>query len=235
MQSVFRSLRRRQLNRSHSDRHELLASAIRRIATRPVGGRLPLFTITDAAYAWGNELWAAEEDYLAILIAEAEPVSGVIVECGSGLSTLLLAAVAQQTGARLHSLEHNPEWRDRVTDALAEFGLKGAVVHHAPLRDYGGFDWYALPDSLRGGVSLVVCDGPPSDTRGGRYGALPVLAPYMSTRCTVLLDDAKRAPETQIVSRWSREFCTAVEHHETSRGCARITVSAGAEIPLSSR
>lgn len=226
MESVFNSLRRRQLNRLKPSRERIFDKAIRRFIKRRVGDRLPLFALTDAEYGWGNEYWAADEDYLARLIQEAELARGTIVECGSGLSTILLAAIARQTGAAVHSLEHNPEWRQRVVAALATFGLTDSVVHHAPLRSYGEFDWYSVPDSLPDDVSLVVCDGPPSDTRGGRYGVLPLLSRNLIPECTILLDDANRPAEQAILLRWESEFAAVAERRETTRGFARVVVGA---------
>ncbi len=228
MDSVLTKLRRRQLNRWQPNRERIFGNAIRRFIDRRVGARLPMFALTDAEYGWGNETWAADEDYLARLISEAEVARGTIVECGSGLSTILLAAIVRQTGAQLHSLEHNAEWQQRVSATCAAFGLANNTVHYAPLQNYGEFDWYTVPDSLPADISLVVCDGPPSDTRGGRYGVLPLLAGKLTSECKVLLDDANRPPEQAILSRWETEFNTTWERRDTARGFARVVVGSPA-------
>ena len=224
MDSVLSKLRRRQLNRRQPSRERVLDKAIRRFIKRRVGARLPMFALTDAEYGWGNEKWAAEEDYLSRLISEAEIAHGTIVECGSGLSTILLAAIARQTGARVHSLEHNVEWQQRVVATCAAFGLTNNTVHYTPLQSYGEFDWYTVPDSLPADIPLVVCDGPPEATRGGRYGALPLLRDRLAPGCRILLDDASRPGETEILSRWEREFGTRTMRERTGRGYARVTI-----------
>lgn len=224
MEALVRSVRRAQLNRLRANRERILKRAIARMKSQPVGARLPLFSLTDAVYGWGNEGWSADEDYLARLLREAESTKGCIVECGSGLSTLLLATVAARTGVEVHSLEHNEEWRQRVLGALAAHGLTGATVHSAPLKNYGDFDWYTLPPQLPDNVSLVVCDGPPSATLGGRYGMLPVLRSHFASECTILLDDAVRAPEIAILDRWEAEARATSERHATHKGFARVTV-----------
>lgn len=226
MKQMLNALRRRQLNRLRPSRTRILDGAIHRFMKRRVGGSLPLFALTDAEYGWGNEAWAADEHYLSRLISEAEAAGGVIVECGSGLSTILLASIAAKAGVQLHSLEHNVEWKGRVESALASFGLNQNTVHHAPLRSYGDFDWYTVPDSLPGDATLVVCDGPPSDTRGGRYGALPCLRSRLAGECTVLLDDANRASERGILTRWESEFGVQVQLEDVGRGYGRVTVPA---------
>jgi len=53
--------------------------------------------------------------------------------------------------------------------------------------------------------SLVVCDGPPGTTRGGRYGFLPVMLPYLSSKCTILLDDVEREGEQKTLLLWKEE------------------------------
>lgn len=226
MESLIRSLRRQQLNRLRMDRQRSLDRALRRLVGRRLGARLPALALTDAVYGWGNEGWSADEDYLARVMAEAGKANGSILECGSGLSTLLLATVARQRGVRIHSLEHNEEWRTRVLGALQAHGLSEySTVHQTSLKNYGEFDWYAMPESLPNDIALVVCDGPPSSTLGGRYGALPVLRSHLAPVCNFLMDDANRPSEIEIMSRWGLEPGIASERHHTRKGYARVTVT----------
>jgi hypothetical protein len=224
MKSFLRRLRRRQLTRGGFGRDQVLRKAVRKFTDRRVGSRVPFIALTDAEYGWGNELWAADEEYLSLLIREAERARGSIIECGSGLSTLILAGIARQTGAHLYSFEHQAEWRQRVVDELAACGLTDNTVYLTPLRSFGEYDWYDVPPSLPSDVSLVICDGPPAATRGGRYGAVPLLLSSFGPSCKILLDDAGRASEKEIVSRWEAEFGAKSEWQDTPRGYASITV-----------
>lgn len=137
-----------------------------------------------------------------------------IVEFGAGVSTLVLAQVAQEIGARLYSFEHDIGWYRRVHAWVAQCGLDGtAVVHHAPLqRDGDGVGtWYdrrvvadALPPS---GIGLVLVDGPPS--RAGhriRAGALPAVHEHSAKEVTVVMDDSDRPDEQAIVSEWCAAY-----------------------------
>ena len=226
MDAFLRSLRKRQLNGFRINRDRTLDRALNRLGRTRLGDGAPYLALTDAVYGWGNEGWSADEDYLRRLMSEATAANGTIVECGSGLSTLLIAGIARQTGVPFHSLEHNAEWRKRVTDALAAHGLTAySTVHYAPLRSYGQFDWYSIPDSLPANVSLIICDGPPSDTAGGRHGVVPALRSRMAHTCTILMDDAKRAAEVEIMEQWEREFSTVSERFDTEKGFARVTVT----------
>ena len=59
-----------------------------------------------------------------------------------------------------------------------------------------------MPDDF----SMVICDGPPGDTRGGRYGLLPIMKEKLSSKCIILLDDADRVSEQEVAARWSKEL-----------------------------
>ncbi len=158
-------------------------------------------------YGWGNEIMSAMPEYLDASVRAMRGTKGPVLECGSGLSTILLGALAERSGARLCSLEHDRGWAARVRRALRRYRLRGVEVFHAPLRDYGAFTWYDAPlDRLPGEFSLVVCDGPPGDTPGGRYGLLPVLRERLRPGCVILLDDLHRPAERDIASRWAREL-----------------------------
>ena len=99
-------------------------------------------------------------------------------------------------------------------------------VLFAPLRNYGDFTWYDPPtDEVPHGIRLVVCDGPPGSTPGGRYGLLPVLGDRLDPGAVVLLDDAERATETHVLERWRAERALEVQHFRPSRsGYAVITL-----------
>ena len=225
MKTYIRSMRQRQLFHRNSDRNQTLDRAMRRLLRWTLGSRLPVLAVTDAIYGWGNEIWSADEDYLIGVISEAASSRGPIIECGSGLSTILLALVARQTGLPVHSLEHNEGWRERVIETLAVYDLVGNnVVHHAPLQSYGEYGWYTLPASLPTGVSLIICDGPPADTNGGRFGVLPLLRERFAPACTILLDDASRLPGMNIIARWEDQAGVTSQQLRMGRGCARVTV-----------
>jgi hypothetical protein len=73
------------------------------------------------------------------------------------------------------------------------------------MKSYGAFDWYTLPANLPHDFDLVICDGPPSATKGGRYGLVPVCADRIANS-KILLDDAERPEEQAVMLRWEKEF-----------------------------
>ena len=163
--------------------------------------------ISDLIYGWGNPLWSALEEYLVACIRCALTVRGPILECGSGLTTLVVGAVSQQRGSTLWSLEHSPAWAMRVRSELTRYHIDAVTLSDAPIVDRGEFSWYEAPtDSMPSGFSLVICDGPPAVTRGGRYGLVPTFHDRLAPGCVILLDDAWREEEGQIARRWKEEL-----------------------------
>jgi hypothetical protein len=216
---VGRSLRRRH-------RAFVFRRAMRRFMTNPEAALAPGSTLLSALiYGWGNESWSAREEYLTACLQHALTCKGPILECGSGLTTLLVGAIAQRSRNTLWSLEHHAEWRDRVRASLKEYAIGAAEVWYAPLSSYGDFCWYSAPlGALPQKFSLVICDGPPADTPGGRYGLVPVMGERLQPGTVVLLDDAAREQEHAIANRWAHELDRRYEMLGAEKPYARIAI-----------
>lgn len=220
-------LRARQLRRGTHDRAHTLSAVITRLRkSRAPSVYSTLWT--DAIYGWGNEKWSAQERYLAEVVRSAERSKGPIVECGSGLTTVLMGAVSTRTGVRVDSLEHTAEWRERVYSSMRDHNIDGPTVHLSPLRDFGDYDWYDTPlAALATNVSLVVCDGPPESTRGGRSGTMAMLRSKLAPGCVILLDDLIRPAEQSLVKNWVRDYGASVKVHSGGRRFARLELPRG--------
>src|SRR5262245_43062238 len=137
-------------------------AAMRRFAANPSaalveGARL----LPELISAWGNSGWIAQEAYLRACLTSALASRGPMLECGCGLSTLLLGVVAQRQGYEHWALEHLPEWGTKVGAFVARYGLDAVRLHTAPLRRYDGYAWYDPPLArLPRAFALMVCDGP---------------------------------------------------------------------------
>lgn len=181
--------------------------------------------LADLIAGWGNEGWSARDEFLAECVRRALRSTGPILECGSGLSTLLVGVVATQRGLRHCTLEHLPGWAARVQRHADRYGLDAVTIVRAPLRDHGEFSWYdapaaALPDKF----ALVICDGPPGDVPGGRYGLVPMMRDRLAPGCTILLDDAGREQEVEIGNRWRAELGAAVQARGIRKPYLELTV-----------
>lgn len=152
-----------------------------------------------------------------------------VVECGSGISTVLLAREFKaRASGHVYALEDDPAWCDLVREMLAERGLSNwATVVHAPLVettvDGMSFRWYdrgaiehvlALPK-----IDALIVDGPKGATGSlARYPALPIFRHQLGESFMLLLDDGHRADETEIARLWRNRYNVAMSLRDTSRG-----------------
>src|SRR5579871_2455716 len=95
--------------------------------------------------------WAASPDLLLVLVDQVMTRRpSLIVECGSGTSTLWLALALRRFGitGRVVALDHDPVFADKTRGFLARHGVGDiAEVRDAPLEDLtladGTYSWYA--------------------------------------------------------------------------------------------
>lgn len=180
--------------------------------------------LADLIDGWGNPGWSALGEYLRVGVKHVLETEEAILECGTGLSTLLFGAVAQQRGIEYWALEHLPEWSEKLGDRLARYDVS-VQISTRPLRSYAGFDWYDPPlREMPAGFSLVICDGPPSRTVGGRYGLVPVMRRRLKPGCVILLDDAERAQEREVARLWRAELPADAEILRGAKPLIRLRV-----------
>lgn len=180
--------------------------AVQRVAGLASGETPSREVLQRLQFGWGNEGFAAQTEYLEEVARMAATTSGPILECGSGLTTILMGLLAGRRGVETWSLEHIPDWRARVVYALEQFEIARAHVCSVVMRDYEGFAWYDAPlAKLPKEFQLAICDGPPGETHGGRYGLLPVLGDRLPAGSVILFDDANRKGEAEVLQRWTAE------------------------------
>jgi predicted O-methyltransferase YrrM len=167
---------------------------------------------------------AAPTTILRLVEAVLHRRPALVVECGSGASSLWIGYALEKIGSgRCIALEHEPEFAQNTRDALERHGLTAVVeVRDAPLRpvDIAGetFDWYDV-EALRDvqDIGVVFVDGPPKATGPlARFPALPVLEPMLSPRgAVILMDDADRAAEKAAVQRWCDDYDASINGSST--------------------
>jgi len=160
---------------------------------------------------------------------------GVVVELGSGSSTVFLAYCFKRIGrGRLLSIDHDPVFADKTRTMIEQHGLGDYATVLCrplePLRIRGNeYVWYSIhPSDTEGPIDLLLIDGPPYHVHPlARYPALPVLLPYMTANAVAILDDANRPEELRIIDMWAAEFPElSMEKLETEKGGLRIERSA---------
>lgn len=173
--------------------------------------------------------WSAASDFLEIIVDHClEYQPSLILECGSGLSTIMLARCCQMNGkGRIISLEDGAQYVDRNRSYTERYRLDAyADIVYAPLIrisiDGVDYQWYSMDDIPVASIDMLVIDGPSGFIqKNSRYPALPLLESRLSKGCHVFLDDASRQDEQEIVMRWmDRDPDLRHEYIDNSRGCS---------------
>jgi len=162
--------------------------------------------------------WAASPDFLQLLvetIVETRPTC--VVEAGSGVSTIVGAYTLKREGidGKIYSLDESSEFADQTRRLVRLHGLEDYVtVCHAPLCPSGAkakdMDWYdtsCLEHGRR--VDLLIVDGPSAygeDAGLARYPAYPLLRDSLAPDAVILMDDAGRKGERNVLRMWHDEY-----------------------------
>lgn len=174
--------------------------------------------LEDLVFAWGNEGYSAQHEYLLELIRTSRQIDGPILECGSGLSTMLLGIEAQRRALSHYALENDPGWARRMRRELTANGITSVAVCETPLRNYGNYTWYDVSQAnLPTSFAMAVCDGPAGDTPESRYGLMPVLRDRLRPGCLVMIDDFMRVAEQTIAFRWVNETGASITRMGTEK------------------
>lgn len=176
--------------------------------------------------------YAASPDFLRIitrLFLEHSP--GTVVECGSGVSTIVMAYMMKRRGQGIvYSLEHDTEFAAATKKQLQMHGLDAfAKVVDAPLessfRAEKHVTWYSLENLPRvASIDLLVVDGPPAHIGSrARQPAVPLLVSAFSEEAIVLLDDSDRSDEKATVQAWVQDYgLTVIRHLSAEKGVTAL-------------
>lgn len=175
-------------------------------------GRETLEDLIELHEAWGNP-FAASVVLLAALARVVRARGSPVLELGSGLSSLVMAAA--NPSAAIHVVENSPVFAEHLRIEAAKHGLANIHIHCRPLK--GG--WYDLAEVPAAPWSVVLIDGP-SRKEGARKLAFERLN---LGEAVVLADDVQRdggVPElaallerthdTQIIEADVRSFAVGV-------------------------
>jgi predicted O-methyltransferase YrrM len=161
----------------------------------------------------GWAMTAASMRRIVTEVLERRPL--VVLEAGSGVSTVVLAKALQSSkgGGRLISLEHDPTWAERTRRQLVLHEVENVVelvVRPLVPQTAAGatLSWYDLAGvDLSTPVEVVLIDGPPKASGpNARFPALPLLVDALSSNAVVFVDDAGRAEEREAIKRWTTDL-----------------------------
>ena len=116
---------------------------------------LPLLATLACPIGMGLLMWLMNKN----MNSQGEQVKradGPVIECGSGLTTILLGTELQKRHQKLYSLEHHPIWATRIRREIQAANLSSVEICEHPLRSFGNYSWYDVPLSrLPGNRGLV--------------------------------------------------------------------------------
>ncbi len=183
--------------------------------------------------------WAASPDCAVELVRLVmDKKCKTIVECGSGISTLIHAqTLKQQGGGHVYSLDHDAVYAEKTRAMLRLQGLSEfATVITAPLENASlenrDISWYSLEaaNQIPDGIDLLFVDGPPgppSNRPDTRFPAFPALKEKFSKNVTIVMDDYIRQGEKQVVRDWIELIDHSYEKTEleTEKGTCILEVT----------
>lgn len=153
-------------------------------------------TMISMVEQYGNSMFTVMPELLQASVLVAREAS-CILECGSGLTTLAMAAA--NPNAEIISLESDKDWAEKTRVMLDGHGVKNVQVIHAPLKDYGNFLWYDWqPNGHK--FDMVLCDGPTRQTKGGRRGMASVANNAIKDGAVMLFDDYDSYNHNEVAS-----------------------------------
>jgi hypothetical protein len=179
--------------------------------------------------------WPVSPDFARYLIELIELNDyDVIIEFGSGISTVIVAKTIAKMAARHQgklpvdfvSFEHLEKYYQQTLSQLEQAGLADRVqLTLAPLQDWQAPDgtiqpYYACQAALESLAAkhpaaglrlLVIVDGPPGSTsKHARYPGCSLILKYLSgAKIDILLDDYIREDKKEIAKRWEIDISSA--------------------------
>lgn len=138
----------------------------------------------------------------------------LVVEAGSGVSTLMIAYFLKHVGkGKVISLEHDKRYSTANQELISQHGLEDiATVVYTPLVEFEirsrKWLWYDINNlNFDESIDLLFIDGPPDKIQNlARYPAVPLLWKHLKDDSIIILDDGLRESEKNIVDLWEKEF-----------------------------
>lgn len=152
-----------------------------------------------------------------------------IFELGSGVSTIIASYALQQNGSgSITSLDHDEAYAKETIFQVKNHKVDNfSRVEICPLVPYemenSTWHWYDLKDlSFDKKIDMLLIDGPPVKTnKNARFPALPLLIDKLSEDAIIIVHDAHRRSERDILARWLKKFPEfSCEIKNTEKGIA---------------
>lgn len=154
-----------------------------------------------------NNDFSALEDVLMICALAARQANGPIIETGSGLTSIVMAAATEQD---VYVLEHDPLWAAQFEQMVAQAQLPRQNIKLCQCGFDYGQAWYDLSDfpDLPNHFALGLNDGPPR-TIGARMGFFERFGKITDT---IIVDDADDDIYAAKMEDWCASNSRAIDY-----------------------
>lgn len=165
----------------------------------------------EAVYLPPTRGWSGSPDFLLKLVELViTDTPKYIVELGSGVSSVVLGlALNKFNKGKLLSIDHEFDFAQKTKKLIEVNKLEETVeVMYCPLTVYrykeSIWNWYDLSNvNFEHEIDILVVDGPPRKLQDkSRFPALTILMDKLSSEATIVLDDANRINEQQVIKDW---------------------------------
>lgn len=171
-------------------------TTLRHVASKIKDGSWALHDLTEARRFVSND-YGALEDILSLAVIHAKKANGPILECGSGLTTILMAAATEH---EVYCLEHDRGWAAQLEAMASSAGTTNIALCMQPLRN-GWYDLADIKNDLPERFALALIDGPPRSI-GDRMKFFGRLA----GRCDSIIVDDMDAPKYALdTTNWAKK------------------------------
>ena len=161
------------------------------------------YLFSEVLKAEGNP-YSALEDVLMMCALLARKVKGPIIETGSGITSITLAAATDQP---VYSLEHDEFWAEKTEQMAVEAGIDNLHVVKCAIKD----NWYELPDDLPSKFALALNDGPPR-----LLGDRMMFFEYFGDADSIIVDDADDPGYGDALKAWCSQHNRKIDFIERS-------------------
>lgn len=189
-------------------RIRLLVAQLRSVARTPEA-ILPI--VVRLHDAWGNQSFTADVGFLEEMVERTLASRGPFLDCGSGISTVILGALTSGSSDVVWSLEQDEHWYRDMRDCLQMLELTDVQLLFAPLVISGDVTWYSFEHArFPTAFPLILCDGPavhrsewPADVfKSWRAGVVNELRRRGVSFETIVLDDAHDPRCGALIDAW---------------------------------
>ena len=174
--------------------------------------------LNELTYGWASSISLSVECLIDI-VKYSSQAEYPILDCGSGLSTIVAGLVAKRFGNTVWSLENSKSWYRRMKHYLDKYQINSVRLLYCPLKEHADFSWYDVPlDILPEKFSLIICDGPRKTNNARRYGVFPIMKERFAPGCAILFDNSDLEQEQDGLYFWLKKISAQYEIRKGLQG-----------------